>query len=160
MRARPIILVLGGVLLAALPGSLHGQESPRRSAAMELLELMQMDSMVVQGALTAIDAQIRGMPAMEGYRDVMETFMRETLAWEHVGPPLADLYAETYSEAELREIILFYRTPTGQRLLETQSELMARGAAIGEAQVQARQAVLERRIRQRASELERKGQRP
>jgi hypothetical protein len=155
---KPALLLLFAGALAAAPHRLQAQEtSARHQAASELLSLMNMDSMLVEGVMTLLDAQLRANPEMQHFRGVMESFMRETLAWERVGPLLVDLYSETYTEAELRDIIAFYRTPTGRRLLETQTELMARAAEIGDQQVQGRRDVLERLLTERAAELQKKG---
>lgn len=162
MRDNRLVVAVAVVALLALstPAAPAAQErQARQAAARELLEVMQMERIVIQGAITMLEAQIRAEPQMENFRDVLETFMRESLAWEIVGPQLVDLYAETYTEAELRDILTFYGTPAGRRLLETQSELMARAAAIGESAVAARQDVLQRRILERSAELQ-SGSRP
>jgi hypothetical protein len=157
MKKLALLLLCAGTLAAA-PHRLQAQEtSTRRQAASELLTLMNADSLVLQGVMTLLDMQLRSTPDMQHFRGVMEDFMRETLAWDRIGPLLVDLYAETYTEAELHDIIAFYRTPTGRRLLETQSELTARAAEIGNQQVQARMDVLQRLLAERAAELEEKG---
>jgi len=41
------------------------------------------------------------------------------------------LYAETFSEQEVHEIIAFYQTPIGQKFLEVSPDLVKQGAQIG-----------------------------
>jgi len=38
-------------------------------------------------------------------------------------PEFVKLYQATFAEAEIRQLIVFYRTPLGQRLIEKQPEL-------------------------------------
>jgi hypothetical protein len=139
-------------LLAGAP-SVHAQTDGQTRAAGELLQLMGAESLAVQAALTSLDVQIRGNPAVAPFRDVMEEFFLEVFSWEAIGPEMVAVYAREFSEAELRDMIAFYRTPTGQKLLGKQSDLMQKGAAIGEAQAVAHQAELERRIQARARQL-------
>jgi hypothetical protein len=46
----------------------------------------------------------------------METFSREVLSREALGPPMVALYAREFTEAELQELIGFYQRPTGRKL--------------------------------------------
>ena len=39
------------------------------------------------------------------------------LNWSRLKEPLARLYMETFTESETRELVAFYRTPTGQKML-------------------------------------------
>jgi len=42
-------------------------------------------------------------------------------------PKLARIYAETFDEQELKDLLAFYTSPVGQRLVEKQPELSRRG---------------------------------
>ncbi len=44
-------------------------------------------------------------------------------------PKMAEIYAETFDEQELRDLLAFYTSPVGQRLVEKQPELSRRGVA-------------------------------
>ncbi|MGE0628853.1 MAG: DUF2059 domain-containing protein [Hyphomicrobiaceae bacterium] len=44
---------------------------------------------------------------------------------------IAPIYAERFSAAEMKEIIAFYRTPVGKRILEEMPHLMQRAVQIG-----------------------------
>ena len=46
---------------------------------------------------------------------------------------IANLYAKEYSEDDLRQIIAFYKSPIGQKYLDTQPKLTASGASLGKA---------------------------
>jgi hypothetical protein len=102
----------------------------------------------------SLDALLRGNPDLVPFRDVMEKFFREVLSWKVVGPQMVALYAREFTETELRDLIAFYQTPTGQKFAGKQSELMQKASAITEAQVTANQAELQRRIQERARQLQ------
>ena len=48
------------------------------------------------------------------------------MTWETYGPRLVGLYADAFTEAELRELIAFYKTPTGQHAIKALPELNRR----------------------------------
>lgn len=53
------------------------------------------------------------------------------------------LYAETFSESELTELLAFYSTPIGMKSLSKMPELMQKGAIIGQEIAQEKQAGLQ-----------------
>jgi len=45
------------------------------------------------------------------------------LNWEKLKLPAAKIYQEAFSEAEMRELLLFYKSPAGQKLLSKQAQI-------------------------------------
>lgn len=152
-------LPFGFVLAVLLAGVLHpatvsAQQDGRLAVAEELMTVMDMETVVRAAAFTSLDVQIRANPAVAPFRDVMESYIAEALSWESIGSDLMAVYVDAFTEEELRDMVDFYRTPTGQKLIGMQQELMRRAAAVGEAHVQANQAELQRRIMKVAQELQ------
>lgn len=50
---------------------------------------------------------------------------------------LAKVYAEVFSEAELKEMVRFFASPTGQKMLDKTPDVMQRGMAASQARTQA-----------------------
>lgn len=50
---------------------------------------------------------------------------------ERLMPRMIDIYVEAYTEQELRDLIAFYETPTGKKVLEKTPLLMPQGAQAG-----------------------------
>jgi hypothetical protein len=63
------------------------------------------------------------------------------------------MYTEAFTEQELRDLIVFYRTPTGQKALTLLPELVSQGAQLGMIEARARQSELQQLIQRRAAEL-------
>ena len=88
-----------------------------------------LDRMRAQGApaelLDSIQAEARG-------------FFTQNFKWDDVKPKLAKLYADAFTEAELREIIAFYETPTGQKAVARLPALTQEAGQIAMAGVQAK----------------------
>ena len=59
---------------------------------------------------------------------------------------LAKLYAEKFSAEEMDEIIKFYLTPLGKKLLKLNPELMQKGAMLGMEEAQKKQGMLMDRL--------------
>jgi hypothetical protein len=116
------------------------------AAARELLDVVRLQEVAAAGMRVSIDEQIRGNPAMEPYRTVMKEWGSEIFASQEAKNLFATIYAETFSEEDLRALVAFYRTPLGQRLANSQATLTVRGAEAGRNLATAHQADLMARI--------------
>ncbi len=155
-------IALAGALIAAALATATGvlaQANPEtdshRAAAMELTELLRMEELIQQSYEEMVDVQIRGNPELRGYREVMLAFFREYMSWEVLRADITGLYVEAFTEAELRELILFYSSPVGQKAVEVMPELMRRGTEIGMRRVQQHLPELEGLIQEAQAERSR-----
>ena len=122
-------------------------------AAQELAELLELESQMLGGASAMINAMTQQNPQLVQFEDVILEWAESFMTWETFGPRIVAIYANAFSEQELRELIEFYKTPTGQKTLKVMPDLMTQGAQLGMIEAQARQADLEQRIRERAEEI-------
>lgn len=143
-----IVLVAVLLLAGADPAPAH------RDAAAELLQVMDLERTMMAAATAIVDSQIAQMPALGLYRDVIVEWAGKCLTWENVGPRMVDLYAQTFEENELREMIAFYRTPVGRKALAEMPALMQQGAAIGAEVAREHLSELEAMIDARSKALE------
>jgi uncharacterized protein len=122
-------------------------------AAGDLLRMMHLDRQWPTMMSNTIDRMIANQPMMAPYRETMLTFMNKYASWQSVAPTLQHLYAQQFTEAELRDLITFYRTPTGQKSVAKLAELQDRGAAMGEQLVAAHKDELTAAIMVRAQQI-------
>jgi hypothetical protein len=110
-----------------------------RQAATELLAMAGGPEMLMGG----MEAMLEPMEAMwrqQGapdevvatLRQVTRDWMTEDIKWSELEPRFVDLYVREFSESELREVIAFYKTSTGQKALKRLPALMAECAKIGQ----------------------------
>ncbi len=112
---------------AAIPTATASQTA----AAIELLKAIKLESSLPNTSAAMIDSEITRNPGMSPYRDVMLDWLKKYMTWSSMQPELVKLYTDTYSEAELKELAAFYRTPVGQKSLAKNPELMQKTAMIG-----------------------------
>jgi uncharacterized protein len=145
-------LVLGCALLLPARAAAQGTAptppptAGQIAAARELLEVMHLGEVSAVAVKVALDEQIRANPQLEPFRDAMIEWGKEIFASEEAKTAYATLYASAFSEADLRQLVAFYRTPLGQRLANSQVSLAAKGAEIGRQLATAHQADLMARL--------------
>jgi Uncharacterized protein conserved in bacteria (DUF2059) len=90
----------------------------------------------IKSSLDRMRAQ--GAPAelVDSIQSEAHGFFLENFKWDEVKPKLAKLYADTFTEAELREIDAFYETPAGQKAVAKLPTLMQVGGQIAMSGVQ------------------------
>jgi TolB protein len=124
----------------------------RARLAADLLDAMNMETQVSQSfeaAKAAIPAQMkqmqsflpagpngekRGLPAeqTEKMMDRMLGMIATEMSWEKVKADYVTLYADTFSAAELAELIAFYRSPAGKAFVAKQPELTRKSIAMSQ----------------------------
>jgi len=124
-----------------------------RQAAAELLELLEVEMAIQNMAVLMADSMVEQHPKTAIYRDVLIDWSIETMSWAELGDQFVSMYVDAYSEQELRDLIAFYRSPTGRKSIRLMPELMQRGAEIGNHRAMERRAELEARIQERTMEV-------
>jgi hypothetical protein len=145
------LLLCSTSVLAAAPAA-----SPHEQAARELYAMIGGQDMAKQVG-NAMVAQMASNPALAPYQDVMMSWVQKIFAGGTLDAEMVRLYAETFSESELRQLIAFYKTPIGQKALQKMPELQQKGMAIGQKLAQDHMPELLAAIAARKRELD-KGQ--
>lgn len=99
------------------------------------------------------DIMIAQNPMLAAYRSVITEWAEQVFVWENFESKFVQLYKDAFSEAEIRDLIRFYETPTGAKLVRIQPDLLQQGAQIGAEIGQRYSPMLDRMIRERAAEL-------
>ncbi len=148
-RFFPFVFLL--VLACAAPAAAQiSSPSPARMrAAQELLAVMDMERNLKKTTDALIEQQKQQMPVMAEYEDIMRDFMAKALNWSELKDDYARMYAEIYTESELRQLRDLYQTPLGQRLLSTLPEVAAKSSEISNRRLQEHLPEMQQRIMQR-----------
>ncbi len=120
-------LVLSGLLFA---------DDGAKNAAEALLDTMGMKGLLEQTISQTLDSQLADKPELVPYKQVLLTFLQEHMSYESLKPDLVKMYADAFTESELKGLTEFYKTPLGQKALREVPELASKGAQLGSQRVQ------------------------
>jgi hypothetical protein len=138
------------LLLSAAPGAAaQTATTNHEQAALEFLRAIGIEKIVQQISTALANNLIRTNPTLAVHRDVIVEWSSKYVTWEAAAPEMVKAYTVAFSEPELREIIVFYRSPTGQKMASHLPELMESAAAAGGRLAGAHIADLERMLKER-----------
>ena len=132
MKNRVLVLLALTFTLVAGASAQQQPSASHRQAVEELLKVMNISKALDQSREVMIKSQIAANPQLAPVEDVMRQFMTKYLSWEAVKPGMVQMYAETFTEPEVRELTTFYRTPLGQKTVTKMPELFQKSAALGQ----------------------------
>jgi hypothetical protein len=134
-RIAAIFAIVSCLALAGLAAPAAASPASHRQAAFELVEIMTKSvfeetvSLFENTLQQQFAAAFMDLPSDERVvadavqREITEWF-REFFSWELIRELYADIYMEVFTEEEMRELIKFYQSPLGQKVLEKTPELL------------------------------------
>lgn len=109
-------------------------EPASRESVEEMFALTDMDKIMdgVYGQMDTMFTQIIAemnitedeRPIMADYANKHSALVRTELSWNKLKEPMIDAYAQVFTEEEVGELIKFYKTPIGKKMLAKMPELM------------------------------------
>ena len=136
-------LVLGLCLVSA---QAQADDASHMAAVQELFKVMHMDETMSKSIDAMLDQQVKQNPLIGRFRAVMSAFLQKHMSWQSIEPEMAKIYMQEFTEAEIKEMTTFYKTPLGQKVITKTPAMMAKGAEIGQARVQQNMAELQKMI--------------
>jgi hypothetical protein len=137
------LLVICLMVLPGFAAPACADDASRLKAAQDLLAVNQMDKVFDRTVDQMLDVQMKMRPDIAPYRDTMRAFFTKYMGWNSLKDDFARLYAESFTEDELKAITAFYITPAGKKAVQILPQLAARGAQIGQERVQAHMGELQ-----------------
>jgi uncharacterized protein len=120
-------LLTGSVLLfAALTPLLAAaaDNSSHRDQVEILFKLTQMETKIRESVASVVQLELQQNPQLQGDRKILESFLQKYIGWEALKEDIAQMYLQTFSEQELKEMNAFYITPTGQKVITVIPQLV------------------------------------
>jgi uncharacterized protein len=146
MRLRLAFLL---ALLVCIGSLAHADDDVKIAKAEEYFKLAKMDELMTQ-VMNQVIAQSKSgmMQQMMGAKlspeeqqrvdeltDKAAKIVSGAMSWDKLEPEFAKLYAEAYTEQQLDDIIAFYKSPTGQAMVEKNPILIKKANAITQQQM-------------------------
>lgn len=73
---------------------------------------------------------------LERYQAKADALLEGAVGWEALKPDMIALYGRHFSERELKELITFYQSPLGRKMLDTMPELTAQSAQLAQTKLE------------------------
>lgn len=160
------IVIVGLLICACSQSILRADEASHKKTAAELLEVMQtekmldqmMDAMegVMEQSFKALDLPAEGREASKAVQKETMEWFSEFFVWEQMRDLYVDIYVEVFTEPEIRELIEFYKSPLGQKLLKKMPALMQKSMQKTQALLQDKMPAFQKRLEKTITELEEK----
>ena len=128
---------MGKVLLLSLlifSSSLYDEQNTKQQKIDELISVMNLDSMVdsmygqVEGMMKGMSDQMGVKPSEQAifdkYYGDMTTVLKTEMSWAKMQPMMVNVYDKHFSEQEIADMLAFYKTDTGQKILEKMPVVM------------------------------------
>lgn len=107
-----------------------------RKAAEELLVTTGSEKNMSEMTSRMLDVQLEQRPEMKPVEPEMRAFINKYMSWQSIKDDLVQLYAQEFTEKELKELNKFYQTPVGRKTIQKMPMLMQAGMEIGQKRVQ------------------------
>ena len=69
---------------------------------------------------------------MDKYMDKILDVMKEEMSWDKIKEDYIQIYMSVYTEAEIQELITFYQSPIGQKMIDNMPMLMQKSMVISQ----------------------------
>ena len=119
MINRKTIVVAALLLLAAGQlSSALADDASHRKAVHKLFELTGMQQQIEESVDNVLALQLAQSPQLATNKAVVREFLERHIGWHSLEDALTDMYLQEFSEQELNEMIAFYSSATGQKVIE------------------------------------------
>jgi uncharacterized protein len=145
---RTSCLAVVALLMAAAPVTRN--DRTHRQAAEELFKVMSIDKQMENAMDQTLTMQIKTQPALVPYKEVMRKFFAKHISYAALKDDLIKIYTEEFTEEELRQIVAFYRTPAGKKLVEKSPALLGKCMQLSANRVQKHEDELKQMIEDEA----------
>jgi uncharacterized protein len=146
MRLRIAFLL---ALLVCTGSLARADDTAKLAKAEEYFKLAKMDQLMAQVMNQVIEQSKSGMlqqfmgvkvspedqQRLDEFTDKVEKIISGAMSWDKLEPQYAKLYANAYTEEQLDDIIAFYKSPTGQAMVEKNPTLIKKANAIVQQQM-------------------------
>ncbi len=144
MRRIVTATIICTVVLVAI---VRAEDIPKRALAEQLLGAMEIQKTIEKSfdmVNQMMTAQMKQMgvfsddaisdKAQDVIQKTMDLVMKE-MSWDKLKGDYISIYAETFTEEELKGAIKFYKSPIGKKFIEKQPELMRKSMQISQKQM-------------------------
>ena len=139
------------IALVCHPCVTLGDAQSHRTAAENLLIVMEVDKSLQPLADQVLETQLQHNPQLAPQREVLQKFLTKYLSWASVRQETITAYTHAFTEPELKQLTEFYATPVGKKASEKMPQLAFIAGQLGLRQAQAHQTELRQMLEDQKS---------
>lgn len=160
--------VVALLLVAAVPAAAHADDVTRRAKAEQMLALTHTDALLKQ-QLDNVQERVQTLAKEQSsaanqtpeqqkltadYLRKVSALSMDAVGWDKVRPVLVQSYAETFTDAELDAIIVFYKSPAGESIVAKAPELSQKTVSMVQASIKELQPKLAQLTQDYATQMQ------
>ena len=126
-----LTVILAGLSAAEIPAGKVYRKA-EYDLAYKLLETMDMKKQFDIMKNGMLEMQLKAAPQLTPYKEIFVKFFEKHLVFDSLKRELADIYLDMFTPEEIKDLIAFYETPLGKKIIEKTPELTLRSAQVGQ----------------------------
>ncbi|WP_445672739.1 DUF2059 domain-containing protein [Pseudomonas inefficax] len=157
-------VLCAAVALACASGQVFAATASHNAAAEKFLTLANADKlgtpvyMQVQQMFAQRFAQTKApaakQPVLESYQAKANTALDNAIGWSKLKPKMVDLYTKTFSEQELKDLVKFYESPLGRKVLREMPKVTQQSAQLTQQSLEPAVPVVNKLLEDMTKELD------
>lgn len=151
------------LMLTLFSAQVMADASSHAAAAKELLKLVNADqiaspwygqvSQTFDQRFAETQAPASKKAVLESYQAKAKATLDKTVGWNKLEPEMVKLYTAGFSEAELNQLIAFYKSPLGQKVLKQMPALFSESMKMTQARLEPAVPQIQQLLDQMTKEL-------
>ncbi len=160
------VLLVSALFIMTITRVALADDMSHKKAAEKMLEVTNsrqtLDQMrtsisaIMDKQFAAMNLPPEGKEAAEAVKKDMMTWWSEYLSWEKMKDMYTSLYVEAFTEQEINELVKFYQSPLGQKMLKKMPEITQKTTQKIQAVLQEKMPEFEKKLQSSVAELKRK----
>ncbi|HKD17773.1 MAG TPA: DUF2059 domain-containing protein [Thermoanaerobaculia bacterium] len=138
-------------MAAAGTGTFVAEQGPTSPQGRELYKTLGGDRLMLQ-SLEAILSIAGRDPKVAPYEGVIRAWLENSMSTSHFEDDMSRYYSTTFTDKELKDILAFLKTPTGQKLVNQLPGVIQHGANLSGVMMEQNRANLEQAMGKRRSD--------
>jgi hypothetical protein len=114
-------------------GAADSANNPKRAKVLEMIQLLHVDTLAIEGMKRQLASTKKLLPVPPKAQDDFEAMFLKEITPEIMRDLMIPIYESNFSLDELSQIVAFYKTPIGQKLISKLPEITQQGYAAGAA---------------------------
>ena len=157
-------VLCAAVALACASGQVLAATPSHNAAAEKFLTLANADKlgtpvyMQVQQMFAQRFAQTKApaskQPVLESYQAKANAALDNAIGWNKLKPKMVDLYTQTFTEQELKDLVKFYESPLGKKVLREMPKVTQQSAQLTQQSLEPAVPVVNKLLEDMTKELD------